>query len=68
MMSPVVMPNAALVPISAFTTSSRTKSTSTGLSGCGSVNSRTSNVVGSTALRSGKSTEAGSGPVGSMPR
>jgi hypothetical protein len=68
MISPAVMPKAAPLPISAFTTSVRMKSIAAGLSACGSVNSKTSNRPGSSVFVSAKSTEPGSGPVGSMPR
>ncbi len=43
------------------------KSTSASVSGCGSVIITTSNAFGSSWRFSGKSTEAGTGPVGARP-
>ena len=68
MMSPVVIPKAALVPISGFTTSSRMKSSSAALPACGSLNMSTSKRLGSSTFRRAKSTALGKGPLGSMPR
>src|ERR1700730_11393092 len=65
--SPVVIPKAASAPTRPLTTSSRMKSISAWLSGCGSAKSTASKRLGSVALISPKSTDAGKGPVGARP-
>jgi len=67
MMSPMVIPNLAVVPMSSAITSSLMKSSSASVCGWVSANRMASNRLGSSRRCRAKSTFAGSGPVGSMP-